>query len=104
MLHAQRANRSTVAYQKWLAQIPNAYQTEILQQDEATDVTIEDDPNRIGTLKHYLGLMSMAQEARKPIFFLKPADGVGGGHYYSVQSAYHDFKRLSESILSRTTL
>ena len=103
MLYGERTSRPTRAYQKWLERIPEVYQTEILQQNEAEDVTIEYDPNRIGTLKHYRSLMPMAQEARKPIFFLKPADGVVGGHYYSVQDAFKDFKILSESILSRIT-
>lgn len=101
MLHAERTSRPTLAYQKWLARIPNVYQTEILQQDKVANVTVEHDPNRIGTLKHYRSLMPMAQEARKPIFFLKPADGVVGGHYYSVQDAYQDFSKLAERILSR---
>lgn len=101
MLHAERTSRPTLAYQKWLARIPNVYQTEILQQDKVTNVTVEHDPNRIGTLKHYHSLMPMAQEARKPIFFLRPADGVVGGHYYSVQDAYQDFNKLSQRILSR---
>ncbi|VAW33184.1 hypothetical protein MNBD_CHLOROFLEXI01-5388 [hydrothermal vent metagenome] len=103
MLHAERASRPTLAYQKWLSQIPNVYQTEILQQSEVSNVAVEKDPNRIGSLKHYRSLMPIAQEARKPIFFLKPADGVVGGHYYSVQGAYQDFKDLSKKVLSRIT-
>jgi len=103
MLHAERASRPTLAYRKWLEQIPRVYRSEILRQDQMTDISVEDDPNRIGTLKHYRSLMPMAQEARKPIFFLKPADGVVGGHYYSVQNAYHDFRELSNEIFSRIT-
>ncbi len=104
MLHAERTSRPTLAYQKWLARIPNVYQTEILQKNTIADVIVENDPNRIGTLKHYRSLMPIAQEARKPIFFLKPADGVVGGHYYSVQDAYQDFRELSEEIHSRISL
>lgn len=102
MLHAERVSRPTLAYQKWLSRIPRTYQSEILQNTEMDDVSIEDDPNRIGTLKHYRSLMPMAQEARKPIFFLKPADGVVGGHYYSVQDAHRDFQNLADAILART--
>lgn len=103
MLHAERASRPTMAYRKWLERIPNVYRSEILRQDQMADVSVEDDSNRIGTLKHYRSLMPMAQEARKPIFFLKPADGVVGGHYYSVQNAHQDFTELSNEILSRIT-
>jgi len=37
---------------------------------------ITNDPNCLRLLKHYRGLVPMAQEARKPILDLKPADGV----------------------------
>ena len=46
-------------------------------------------------LKHYRSLMPMAQEARKPVFHLKPADGALGAHTYAVKDAYKDFKRLA---------
>lgn len=98
MLHAERISRPTLAYQKWLKRIPSIYQTEILDEEPAQAVELQHDPNRLGSLKHYRSLMPMAQEARKPIFFLKPADGVVGGHYYSVQDAYKDFKHLSKRI------
>lgn len=101
MLHAERISRPTLAYQRWLSRIPSVYQSEILRKNEVVDVPIERDPNRIGTLKHYRSLIPMAQEARKPIFFLKPADGVVGGHYYSVQDAHQDFQGLAKNILSR---
>jgi hypothetical protein len=46
----------------------------------------------------------MAQEARKPIFKLTPADGAIGNHAAAVQDAYHDFQILAEKILSRITV
>jgi hypothetical protein len=44
----------------------------------------------------------MAQEARKPIFKLTPADGAIGNHAIAVQEAYDDFHRLASAILERT--
>ena len=38
------------------------------------------DPYQLGALKPYRSLMPLAQEARKPMFFLRPADGALGGH------------------------
>jgi len=40
----------------------------------------------------------MAMEARKPIFELKAADGAIGGHIYSVQNCYKDFRHLAGAI------
>lgn len=100
MLHAERESRPTMAYQRWLERIPQVYAAEILN-DIASEVSsLADDPNRLGSLKHYRSLMPLAQDARKPIFFLKPADGIVGSHYYSVQDAYRDFAQLSKSISS----
>ncbi|MBF0429551.1 MAG: hypothetical protein HQL94_11560 [Magnetococcales bacterium] len=55
-------------------------------------------------IKHYRSLMPMAQETRKPIFHLKPADGAIGTHMGSVQSAYRDFKSLTGQILERAKI
>ena len=100
MLHAERESRPTIAYQRWLERIPQVYRSEILNDTESEVPSLEADPNRLGSLKHYRSLMPMAQDARKPIFFLKPADGIVGAHYYSVQDAYRDFEQLSKSIYS----
>lgn len=44
----------------------------------------------------------MAQEARKPMFALKPADGALGAHTYAVKDAYRDFHGLAMAILRQT--
>jgi chromosome partitioning protein len=63
--------------------------------------TMADDPYCLAELKYYHSLMPLGQEARKPIFHLKPADGAFGGHAQAAQSAYQDFKRLATEILDR---
>jgi hypothetical protein len=45
--------------------------------------------------------MPMAQEARKPIFHLKPADGAIGAHLSAAHDAYRNFKRLAGKIAQR---
>ena len=42
--------------------------------------------------------MPMAQEARKPMFLLKPADGAIGGHQAAVSECYENFEELSKEI------
>jgi chromosome partitioning protein len=58
----------------------------------------KDDPWCLALLKHYHSLMPMAQEAQKPMFHLKVADGAIGSHFQAAQSAGQDFKRLAERI------
>ena len=55
-------------------------------------------------LKNYNSLMPLAQEARKPIFFLKSADGAIGSHANAVGKAYGDFKALASDIADRIGL
>ncbi|MDN5916647.1 MAG: hypothetical protein L0I76_16345 [Pseudonocardia sp.] len=43
----------------------------------------------------------MAQEAHKPIFELKPADGAFGGHQAAVRAAREDFVVLAGVIAAR---
>ena len=97
--HAVRLDRPVKAYGKWMQRIPNEYRSAILQDEKEFEGALtEDDPHCLKNLKHYRSLMPLAQEARKPIFFLKAADGAIGGHLQSVQDSYDDFRSLARRI------
>ena len=101
MQHAVRAGRPVQAYQKWIQRIPGVYHDVVLDEAGASASSTEDDTECLSTLKHYRSLMPMAQEARKPMFHLKAADGALGGHIYAVQDCYEDFKALATSIAAK---
>jgi chromosome partitioning protein len=46
----------------------------------------------------------MAQEARKPIFHLKPADGAIGAHVNAVRNTRKDFEKLARAIMTRAQI
>jgi hypothetical protein len=46
----------------------------------------------------------MAQEARKPMFHLKPADGAIGAHLQSAEDARKDFEALAKAIVAKANL
>ena len=46
----------------------------------------------------------MAQEARKPIFHLKPADGALGAHFTAANAAGKEFGVLASELVSRIGL
>ena len=92
-----RADRPFKAYQRWIDRIPSNYRRAVLGQ-EIDERTPEQDPNRLATLKHYRSLMPMAQDARKPIFALKPADGAIGSNVEAVKNARSDFETLATRI------
>jgi hypothetical protein len=81
--------------------IPAEYQSAVLNDNKEVPSGVGTDPNCLAQLKHYRSLMPLAMEARKPMFFLKPADGAIGAHTHAVQECYKDFKRLAEKLAKR---
>jgi cellulose biosynthesis protein BcsQ len=102
--HSIRLDRPVKAFDRWIARMPATYAKAVLEQSPDPSVTIDTDPNCIAKLKDYRSLMPLAQEARKPIFSLKAADGALGAHAHAVSDAYDDFKRLATKIAARTGL
>jgi chromosome partitioning protein len=102
--HSVRLDRPVKAYDQWIARIPATYCKYVEERDPPEGLTLANDPRCLALLKHYGSLMPMAQEARKPMFHLKPADGAIGAHFQAAQSAYQDFKRLAAIIAERTGL
>jgi chromosome partitioning protein len=102
MQHAVRLDRPVKAYDRWMARIPAVYREAVLDQKPTKAVqAVAEDPNCLAALKHYRSLMPLAQEARKPMFFLKAADGALGGHAKAVQDCYADFRALARAIADR---
>ncbi len=102
--HAIREDRTVKSYEKWIARIPSAYSNYVLENSEINITSVTSDPNCLALLKHYRSLMPMAHEARKPIFFLKPADGALGAHASAVKNVYKDFESLAINIAERTEI
>ncbi len=92
-----RENYPVAAYRRWIDRIPKVYYKEVLERTELEDVP-NPDPMALATLKNYRSLAPMAQEAHKPMFALKPADGAIGGHAAAVQASYRAFRELAERI------
>lgn len=100
--HAVRLDRPVRAYDRWMRRIPEEYRNSVLNAPgSSTSVTVESDPDCLATLKHYRSLMPLAQEARKPMFFLRAADGAIGGHAKAVQDCYRDFAALARRVAER---
>ena len=100
---SERLSRPVRAYNRWIARIPEIYSEHVLGLEHDSEKRqAEDDADRLAVIRHYRSLMPMAQEAQKPIFFLKPADGAIGAHVKAVQNCYSDYKNLAEQIASKT--
>jgi cellulose biosynthesis protein BcsQ len=101
MRHSVTAGRPVHALGRWMSRIPAEYRSYVLNEPDAVDDHVTTDPNCLAQLKDYRSLMPLAQEARKPMFLLRPADGAFGGHQQAVQSCYMDFKALTINIMIR---
>jgi hypothetical protein len=99
--HGVRLSRPIKAYDRWLNKMPLEYRQSALDEHAELAPPIGEDPHCLAMLKHYHSLVPLAQEARKPMFFLKPADGAIGTHAYAAQSSYEDFHVLATTILER---
>lgn len=99
--HAVRLDRPVKAYERWMDRIPSAYRDSVEGDTAIAGPALEDDPRCLATLRHFRSLMPLAQEARKPMFALKPADGAIGGHANAVQGCYRDFRALAREVARR---
>lgn len=104
MRHGVRLTRPVKAYTRWLDQIPAEFRHSVLREGAERVPTIEKDPYCLAMLKNYNSLIPLAQEARKPIFSLRSADGAIGSHANAVAKAHGDFKALAQDIAKRIGL
>ena len=98
MQHGILDSRPVKAYKRWMDRIPGVYREAVLDENTTFSQVVAQDPYCLSLLKHYRSLMPMAMEARKPIFFLKSADGAIGAHNEAVKSCYEDFRNLARKI------
>jgi hypothetical protein len=80
--------------------IPDVYATAVHASNPAAHPS--SDPHCLGLLKWYGSLMPMAQEARKPIFHLRPADGALGAHATAAREARKDYQEVADRIAAAT--
>jgi chromosome partitioning protein len=102
--HSIREGRQVKAFRNWLDKLPSIYREKVENQSSSQELSIDSDDRCLAQLKDYRSLMPMAQEARKPMFLLKPSDGAIGGHQGAVRDCYADFKALAEKIRDRISL
>lgn len=96
-----RLDRPIVDYAKWLERIPPAYSEAIGVRSSDAGPSIEDDPHCLALLRHFRSLLPYAEEARKPMFALKPADGPVGTQIAVVRSCHRDFRALAQKVAVR---
>ncbi len=104
--HGVRMKRPVRAYDKWINRMPQEYARSLLGDSRGPypETPLHDTEHALASVRHYRSLVPLAQEARKPIFHLTPADGAIGSHAAAAIDARRDFKRLAQKILKRVGL
>ncbi len=98
--HGFRLSRPVKAYDRWINRMPEEYAKNLFNRRNGRfPASPNQDPACLATVKHFRSLVPMAQESRKPIFELTPADGAIGSHAASAQVARHDFKQLATQVI-----
>jgi chromosome partitioning protein len=97
--HGTRVDRVVGAYDRWLRQVPGEYRRSVLQAPVNDPPLAAADEHCLGLIKHYHSLAPLAQEARKPLFLLRSADGAIGAHQHAVHDAYGHFEALARRLL-----
>ena len=99
--HGVRVDRAVGAYDRWIRRVPAEYRESVLGVNNTGPAKAEDDPNCLGVVKQFHSLASMAEEARRPIFRLRSADGAIGAHQQAVSTANNLFELLTRRVLVR---
>lgn len=103
--HAVRLDRPVRAYGRWLERIPGVYREAVLGEGVTRKrAKAEDEEHCLATLRNYRSLMPMAQDVRKPMFDLRPADGAIGSHAQLAQTCAQEFRNLAERIAEKCDL
>ena len=84
--------------------IPGQYRESVLSSPQEPGVRVDNDPQCLAMLKNYRSLMPLAQEARKPMFHLKTADGAMGSHATAALEVYKDYEHLARRIAARCNI
>ena len=102
--HLARADRPVAGYEKWFSQIPAVFHEFVLGDAVPTSLRVDQDPFCVATLKHFASLVPLAQVARKPMFDLRRADGIGGGQIQAVAKCRMEFESLARVLAQRLDL
>lgn len=97
--HGTRVDRVVGAYDRWLRRMPAEYRKSVLSERYDNPPLPTEDQYCLGLIKHYFSLAPLAQEARKPVFLLRSADGAIGAHQRAVREAYGHFEALTRRLL-----
>ena len=100
--HLARKDQAVKGYARWSELIPRVFRELVLEQPlHDASLDIEHDEHCLAQIRHFASLVPLAQAARKPMFDLRQADGIGGGQIQAVARCRKVFEDLVRVLLER---
>ena len=100
--HLARKDQAVKGYAKWAEAIPATFRKEVLEEaPSGGEVLVDADEWCLASIRHFASLVPIAQQARKPMFDLRQADGIGGGQIQAVARCRAEFGRLVQKLVDR---
>lgn len=91
-------NRHFDSPDRWALRLASEYASAMQREPETAEQAVSEYSPPLARLKHYPGLLSMAQDVRKPVFLLTSGDGVIGSEVDAVQDCYVEFRDAARKI------
>jgi len=96
-----RLDRPCGAGGRWSERVAREFRRSVLGEADPGERLAAAAPFCLQVLQPSDSLLSLAREARRPMFHLKPADGAVGGHMQAVLECHRDFLELARRIAGR---
>jgi chromosome partitioning protein len=91
-------------YVTWEEEIPSTFHRFVLDEKDFPEELQEPDPYQIATILFSSSLVPLARIARKPVFDLKMADGIGSAQLPVVAKSRKELETLAKALAGRLEL
>ncbi len=83
---------------RWRDRVRREYEHAIIHEPGVMEQSAPEGARPLASIRYHTGLLPLAEDARKPMFRLTPADGVFDDQNREVTSSYRDFENVARRI------
>lgn len=83
---------------QWRDRVRREYERSIIHEPGVLKQSVSESARPLASIRYHTGLLPLAEDARKPLFRLTPADGVFDDQIREVTSSYQDFETVARRV------
>lgn len=83
---------------RWRDRVRREYERSIIHDPGVQEQGVSESARPLASIRYHTGLLPLAEDARKPMFRLTPADGVFDDQIREVTSSYQDFETVARRV------